>query len=286
MRSSNRTRVCILFLFLISTNSSNGEAPIRTIDDLLRSVAIARDSLFQYAVTLEVEGKLQTLAECFPQLCESEKFSLSLEYSRIGQHFSTIANCGPSKRGFIGRSDDLVFEGDADGLFVDNCGTFGFGFRHRNELVVFDPRAVGLLDLEQLSRGISYESAMSVLLRAPVESADLWLSDGLWRVNWPASGLSIAFDAEKDFWPTRYERVYPDRKQRDFWSINLRKFQSRHLPSSADFYTERIVNDKVEREHKLSLRFSWTRVNSHLSTGVKGVQRIADVNNVSVLNQP
>lgn len=281
-----KSRSCIaaLYIVLCVALPERSEEPIRTARDVLRAIAIARDEVSQYAVRVDVDGKLPPLAECFASLPATEKVALELEYSRVGQHFITSAQVGPSLWGFIGRTNDLVVQGDSiDGLFV-NRGSGDFGFRHSNELLILDPRAVGLLDGGQLSQGMCFESAMALFLRSPLEETQLTYVDKEWVIHWMELGLTVAVDGERSFWPVKYERIYPEHNRRDVWEVKLGRVHSKFMPLSARFISQRLLNGKVSDDRKVSLKFNWKMINGYLSTGDRGVQRLSTVHQVKIIN--
>lgn len=283
MRISIQAAICFCIFNLAAF--ANSEEPIRTANDLLRRVATARNELIQFAARVEVIGPLATVDTCFPFLPNSKNMGLDLEYSRVGQHFVTTVQFGPGLWGYIGRSDNLLFEGDSiDGIFVSRSRGHDFGSRHSNELVVFDPRIVGLINTKQLAAGVSFERAMSELLRSDLTDTELYNEQDLWAVRWRSVDLSITFDAGKNFWPVRSEFVDRDAGIRERWEIQLAKSHSTILPASAKFISETAVN-KTHKSTETEFKFAWKMINGYLSTGNDGIQRIAKVHDTELIQQ-
>lgn len=269
--------ICIALVSIVRAQDSFSSAT-----ELLQRFVKSREELFQYAVEITIHGRLPVADELFQTITKRNSVTkLDLEYSRIGEHFLTLANLGatdvPNRWYVIGCTDDYMVEGDTEsGICYTKIVRRELGDRNTTELLVFDPRAIGILLAEEYSRGIRYETIISTLSQIPDADSQVSFLEGKWTVRWPAFGAQLALDSARSYWPISFDFSPKDSNIRQRWIVKLGKFQSKDVPVHAEFEVIATEKKRERTLEKVSFDFRWKSINQYLPNGERAVKRLSE----------
>lgn len=262
-----------------------------SVRELMVRVIAEREKLIQYSVDVKVHGELPKVIEVLgvPQSAQS-KTLLQLEYSRHSSHYVVLACPEPSASAKVwdifGNIGGFAFRGRSN----ENIKFVEFApikVQPETELMFFDPRAVGLLDWEQYSRGGRYERSASALTHFG-EDSRVSFQDGKWVAQWPEQGLRIAFDPQRAYWPTSMDLEPKGGQLEQHWRVTLGTHLGIHAPRSAEFKLVKTNERGRELESQVvHFDFEWNFINETFRWGYEAnMKRLGEFFDIPVELKP